>query len=48
MERLFQSWLIKKIGVAESWDDFAQFKTNYQWFHLPIHPAFMQRQKINR
>ncbi|WP_146034008.1 hypothetical protein [Nostoc cycadae] len=30
-------------GVAESWDDFAQFRTNYQWFHPPIHPAFMQR-----
>ena len=30
------------MGVAESWDDFAQFRTNYQWFHPPIHPAFMQ------
>jgi hypothetical protein len=39
--------LIKKSGVAESWDDFAQFRTNYQWFHPPIHPAFMQRQKSN-
>ncbi|MDJ0795775.1 MAG: hypothetical protein QNJ51_02875 [Calothrix sp. MO_167.B12] len=30
-------------GIAESWDDFAQFGTNYQWFYPPIHPAFMQR-----
>ncbi|MBC5797763.1 hypothetical protein H5968_22065 [Sphaerospermopsis sp. LEGE 00249] len=30
-------------GVAESWDDFAQFRTNFQRFQTPIHPAFMQR-----
>ena len=30
-------------GIADSWDNFAQFGTNYQWFHPPIHPAFMQR-----
>ncbi len=32
-----------KNGVAESWDDFTQFGTNFQWFQPPIHPAFMQR-----
>ncbi len=36
--------LTKIFGVAESWDDFAQFGTNYQCFQAPIHPAFMQRQ----
>ncbi|MEH2141913.1 MAG: hypothetical protein V7K54_06490 [Nostoc sp.] len=35
-------------GVAESWDNFAQFGTNFQWFQPPIHPAFMQRQKLKR
>ncbi|MBD2730940.1 hypothetical protein H6G96_32640 [Nostoc sp. FACHB-892] len=33
----------KKPRVAESWDDFAQFGTSFQWFQLPIHPASMQR-----
>ena len=30
-------------GVAESWDNFAQFVRSFQWFQPPIHPAFMQR-----
>ncbi|MFM5979205.1 MAG: hypothetical protein ACKO9I_01450 [Sphaerospermopsis kisseleviana] len=34
---------LAKCGVAESWDDFAQFRTNFQRFQTPIHPAFMQR-----
>jgi hypothetical protein len=36
----------KKHGVAESWDDFAQFRTNFQRFQTPIHPAFMQREVL--
>jgi lysophospholipase L1-like esterase len=32
-------------GVAESWDDFAEFDTSFQWFQPPIHPAFMQRRR---
>ncbi|MCC5647110.1 hypothetical protein LC607_30220 [Nostoc sp. CHAB 5824] len=32
-----------KTGVAELWDDFAQFGTNFQWFQPPIHPPSMQR-----
>ncbi|WDD36369.1 hypothetical protein PQG02_32800 (plasmid) [Nostoc sp. UHCC 0926] len=49
-EKSFKSLLIwqclisKNSGVAESWNDFAQFKTNFQWFQPLIHPAFMQRQ----
>ena len=38
---LFQSVLV--LDIAESWDDFAQFVRNFQWFQPPIHPAFMQR-----
>ncbi|MEH2394293.1 MAG: hypothetical protein V7K21_22415 [Nostoc sp.] len=34
-----------KDGVAKSWDDFAQFARNFQWFQLQIHPTFMQRLK---
>jgi hypothetical protein len=37
----------KHLGVAELWDDFAQFGTNFQWFQPPIHPALMQRQHLN-
>lgn len=33
-------------GVAESWDDFAQFRTNFQRFQTPIHPGFMQRRNF--
>lgn len=34
-------------GVAESWDDFTQFGTNFQWFQTPIHPAFIMQSPIN-
>ncbi|MEH2459726.1 hypothetical protein [Nostoc sp.] len=39
--------MTKILGVAESWDDFAQFVTNFQWFQPPIHPALMQRPILN-
>ncbi|MBW4452197.1 MAG: hypothetical protein KME55_05650 [Nostoc indistinguendum CM1-VF10] len=31
------------LGIAESWDDVAEFDTSFQWSQPPIHPAFMQR-----
>ncbi|MBW4591032.1 hypothetical protein G7B40_008440 [Aetokthonos hydrillicola Thurmond2011] len=35
-------------GIAESWDDFTLLETNYQWFQLPIHPAFMEHPNNNK
>ncbi|MEH2437051.1 MAG: hypothetical protein V7K25_22890 [Nostoc sp.] len=34
------------MGVAESWDDFAEFETSFQWFQPAIHATFMQRHKL--
>lgn len=38
----------KRFGVAELWDDFTQFGTAFQLFQLPIHTAFIQRQRFDR
>ncbi|WP_334834535.1 hypothetical protein [Nostoc sp.] len=36
---------LPKPGIAESWDDFVQLGTNFQWFQPETHPMIQQRPK---
>jgi hypothetical protein len=35
----------KEDGIVESWDDFAENRTSFQWFQPQIQPAVMQSQE---
>ncbi|WP_159460658.1 hypothetical protein [Calothrix rhizosoleniae] len=37
---------IKRLGIAQLWDDLDFFGTIYQWFQPPIHPHFLYNAHI--